>query len=327
MECEEYQQFIYLAHYGELDETALAALERHIESCPVCAAEKARVDKLFTAMDSRRTPEVDSEWLKSARNQMVAHLESTKKRPAAVYIDWKKLFGFVRTPAFVAAYSAVLMLAGIFLGNLKCNSTGAFLPSIEVGQMAADSEERDIRSILQEGNLRNVDLQELPGQQVQVTFRGTRDYQIMGSTEDKGIQDLLAYILLHESNTGLRLRSLETLAQQQDSLVQLLLQYSLLYDENSGVRLKAVRSLRNYPPTPQHKDAYLRALMTDTNDAVRIEAMEGLKDMVADEKVMEVLRIAAAKDSNDYVKLLARSALEDYKSGRPGKGTAIEDLR
>ena len=327
MECEEYQQLIYLAHYDELDEASLEALERHINSCSVCAAEKARADKLFAAMDSRRTPKVDSEWLKSARNQMVAHLESTKRKPAAVYIDWKKIFRFIRMPAFTVVYSAVLVLTGIFLGNLKCSSPGAFLPSIEVGQMAADSEEQDIRSILQEGNLRNMDLQELPDQQVQVTFQGTRDYQFMGSTEDKKIQELLAYIVLHESNTGLRLRSLETLAQQQDSLVQQLLLYSLLNDENSGVRLKAIRALRNYPQTPQHKDTYLRALMTDTNNAVRIEAMEGLKDMVADDKVMEVLRIAAAKDSNDYVRLLARSALEDFESGRPEKGIAIEDLR
>ena len=325
MNCEEYQELIYNACYEELDDSTQKSLQRHLQTCPKCAAEKARVDKLFNLIDSQRTPQVDSEWLKSARNLLVARLESTNEKPAPIYIDWKKIARFMQAPALRVAYSAALLIFGIFLGRLQCSAPGSIIPSIEVSQMAVAPPEQDIESILQEGNLRNLDFKQLPDQQVQVSFQGTRDYQIMGAPQDQQIQQVLAYILLHEPNTGLRMRSLETLSQQQDSLVQQLLLYSLLNDENPGVRLKAVRSLHNYPQNEQTKNAYLRALMTDTNNAVRIEAMEGLKTFVEDEKVAEVLRIAAVKDSNDYVKLLAKKALENLDD-KP-RGTAIESLR
>ncbi len=46
MDCEKYQELIYLALYGEIDEATKRALKKHLDRCPVCAAEQARAEKL-----------------------------------------------------------------------------------------------------------------------------------------------------------------------------------------------------------------------------------------------------------------------------------------
>ena len=331
MKCEKFQELILLDRYGEIDEAARRILNRHIDVCPICAAEKTRTDDIYDLLEKREEAEIDTEWLKSMRNQMIAHLQVSKRQKTAFTLDWNRLAGFFRTPALKFAYSAMLVVIGFSVGKFECQQDRSrILPQLRGGQMTAQSEQAmnqvDMETMLQEGKLRNVDLQEIDGEQIQVSFQGTKDYELVGSPEDKNIQEVLAYIMLHESNTGLRMQSLEKLSQQPDSLVQQLLIYSVLNDENDGVRLKAIRSLHTYPPSLPLRQAYMKALMTDVNSAVRIEAMEGLKRMVQDDQVRGILKIAAAKDENDYVKLLARSALNAYEEETVLQGTAIEDL-
>ncbi len=331
IKCEKYQELILLDRYGEIDEVSRRALNKHLAECPICAAEKVRTDDIFRILDKKEEAEIDPEWLKSMRNQMVAHLQVSKARAKTWSFDWDKIWGIMRSPALKFAYSAMLLVVGFGIGKFQCTGGGSIMPELHVGQMAGQNNQSarpvDMQSMLEDGKLRNVDLQELPDQQVQVSFQGTQDYQLVGTPEDKNIQEVLAYIMLHESNTGLRMRSLEQLSQQPDSLVQQLMIYSVLNDENEGVRLKAIRTLHNYPLSASLKQAYIRALMTDSNSAVRIEAMEGLRNMTADEQVRDILAIAAANDANDYVKLLAKNALDAYELNSGSGGMAIEKLK
>lgn len=332
MECEEYREHICLSLYGELSQSEENDLRAHLKRCPVCAAEYTEAEKLFNLMKKRRTLEIDPEWLKAARNQMLARLEAEAKDKPPVFIDWGRIFAFLRSPVLRFAYSAALVLAGFALGRFECRSTGApLMPGINLEQVAEapkgrDAQAEDIQSMMKEGKLRNVNLKQLPGQQLAVSFQGVRDYKIMGNTDDQVIKDLLGYILINEDNDGLRSRTVETLAGRSDSLIQQLLIYTLLNDNNPGVRLKAIKTLRNYPLTPQMRDVYMRVLMTDSNPAIRIEAMDGLNKAVNDEMVREVMRLSAAADSNEYVKLLARRSLDEYNVRALGKGTAIEEL-
>jgi HEAT repeat protein len=327
MNCEQYQELIYLAHYDELDEAAIRILKRHLESCPLCAVEKTRADNLYCLMDKKKSPQVDLEWLKSARNQLLARLQISQKRVHLVSIDWGLILRFFQHPAVRVAYSAIILVAGIFVGKFTCRSSTTLLPQIGVSKLAASDQRRDIVNLLQEGNVRNVDIKELPQQQVQVTFQGVKDYQVVGTAQDQNIQELLAYILLHESNDGLRLRALEAIAQKADSLAQNLLCYATINDDNPGIRLKAVRYLLNFPLTEQIQQVFMRALMTDNNSAVRIEAIEGLRKTTPNAQVLSVVNIAAAKDSNEYVKLLAKNALEKFQSQPVLQGEPIEKLK
>lgn len=328
MKCEKYQELILLDRYGEIDEASKRALIKHLEVCPICAAEKVRTDDIFNILDKKEEADIDPEWLKSMRNQMVAHLQVVKTRPQGLEINWRKLWNWMKSPAMKFAYSAALVAVGFGAGKFECRSGGSIMPQLNVGKSAdrAQIQQVDMAQMLQEGKLKNVDVQELPNEQVQVSFQGTQEFSLVGTPEDKNIQDVLAYVMLHESNTGLRMKSLEKLALQPDSLTEKLIAYAALNDNNEGVRLKAIRSLHNFPPSTSLKQAYMKALMTDSNSAVRIEAMEGLRRMAGDKQVMEVLTIAAANDDNDYVKLMAREALQNYQNN-PTRGVEIEKLK
>jgi hypothetical protein len=228
-------------------------------------------------------------------------------------------------------YSSALLVLGIVLGRFTCQS-GGVLPQIEINRSSMALSQAPVSELLREGYLQNVNLQELPDDKLQVSFRGGKDYEIVGDPQDQQIRELLAYILLNEKNDGMRMRSLEKLAQGSDTLAQNSLIYSLMNDENPGMRLKAIRSLHNFTPNSKTKMAYMKALMTDANPAVRIEAMTGLRKLILDEQVQNVVLIASQKDSNEYVKLLGREALESLRDktlpeNLQANDFPIEDLR
>ena len=328
MDCEKSRGIIYRQIYGDCAAEEIKLLNQHLTDCSRCRLESAQAKRLIEAMEAQELPEVDPEWLKSARNQLTAHLETAGKKPMVFSINWERIGRFMRLPAVQVAYTVVLLLVGVGIGKFECSSSPVTIPQIKTGQMAAaESEQENILQLLREGSLRNVDMEVLPDDEVQVSFQGTRDYQVRGRTEEKDIQELLAYILLNEKNDGLRMKTVETLSGRTDSLAAQMLLYSLLNDSNAGLRLKTIRSLRRFPTTPQLRDAYMKVLMTDDNPAVRIEAMEALREFIGEETVRDVVNISAAKDSNDFVKLLAKNALKNLQTEPQFRGTAIEQLR
>lgn len=331
MDCEKFREYIYLERYGEISDNARRAVAKHIEDCPSCAREKERIDKLFAAMDQRPAPEVDDEWLKGARNELIARIETTRRRGSIISVDWWKLRRFFLSPALRLAYAAVILIVGIVIGRVgfKPEDTAYQLVPSGVHQpkvmnLALSMLGTDIRSLLQEGSLDNIAFRQVAEGEVEVSFDAYKKIYLRGEPASREIQDVLAYIMLNNPNDGLRIRSMETLEEQSDSLVQKVMIYSLLNDGNPGVRLKAIRALKRYSTGEALRGAYLKVLMTDENPAVRIEAVDALGKIVAERQVREVLQIAAAKDSNEYIQLLARSALMDEESS---KGISIEDLK
>jgi hypothetical protein len=327
MDCEDYKELIYLSLYGEIDDKEKRDLERHIALCAVCATEMTRAKKLFEILNVKEEPLVESEWLKSARNQLLAHLQTTKKKPSSAFIEWDRIFSIFRLPILRVAYTTAMLAIGVFIGRFECSSPPQTVQPIKTGQMASEYRQSEIPELLKEGKLRNMDLNVLPDQQLQVSFQGTRDYELTGKHTDEYMKDILAYILLNEENDGLRMRTIETLSVQPDSMVKQMLIYSLLNDSNPGVRLKSIRSLRQGKADEQLRNVYMKVLMTDANSAVRIDAMEGLTGFVNLERVRDVITISAENDSNDYVRLLANDALEEKPDKPRLKGTAIEKLR
>ncbi|MBC8204207.1 MAG: HEAT repeat domain-containing protein [FCB group bacterium] len=322
MNCEQYQELIYLEKYGEISERAQRAAAKHIETCPVCAEAKVRIEKVFECLESVEMPQADPEWLKGARNELIAHLEATRKRNFVISVDWNALRRFFSIPALRPVYAAMVLIGGILIGRFAFAPQNGFIQQMPYQTSA--SPQLDIRGFLQDGNLHNIAFQQLSDQEVAVSFDAYQKVQLQGTPQNQDIQEILAYIMLTNPNGGMRIRTMKTLGNQPDSLVKHVMIYSLLHDENPGVRLKAIHMLKNYPPSANLRDALLKVLMTDDNPAVRIEAVEALSKIIQEKRVREVLRIAAAKDSNEYIQLLAKNALAAEKSTI---GTAIEDLK
>src|SRR5436305_1374857 len=103
--------------------------------------------------------------------------------------------------------------------------------------------------------------------------------------------------------------SVDLLTQQPNNQhVREALLYALRYDSNTGVRLKALDSLGPFVKDDvQVRDAVLESLMSDANPGVRIEALRLLVPVRADGSVRIVLQRLAAKDENRYIRSQART--------------------
>jgi hypothetical protein len=152
----------------------------------------------------------------------------------------------------------------------------------------------------------------VPGtDRVSIKYNTVSTQEAQGSLNDQQIQQLLLYAARNNYNSGVRVDSVDLLAQRTgDMQVREALMYALQTDTNPGVRLKSLGALGNYVKNDTNvRDAVLRALVNDTNSGVRIEALRLIEPVKADGSVRGVLMALAAKDQSTYIKSQARTML------------------
>jgi hypothetical protein len=152
----------------------------------------------------------------------------------------------------------------------------------------------------------------VPGtNEVSIKYNTVSTQETHGSLNDQQIQQLLLYAARNNYNSGVRVDSVDLLAQRSsDMQVREALIYALQNDTNPGVRLKSLDALGNYVKTDTNvRDAVLRALVNDGNTGVRIEALKLIEPVKADGSVRGVLMALAAKDQTTYIKSQARTML------------------
>jgi hypothetical protein len=152
----------------------------------------------------------------------------------------------------------------------------------------------------------------VPGtDQVSIKYNTVSTAEKQGSLNNQEIQQLLLYAARNNYNSGVRVDSVDLLAQRSsDQQVRDALIYALQNDTNPGVRLKSLDALGNYVKTDTNvRDAVLRALVNDTNSGVRIEALRLIEPVKADGSVRGVLMALASKDQSTYIKSQARTML------------------
>ncbi len=136
--------------------------------------------------------------------------------------------------------------------------------------------------------------------QISIKYNTVATQEAQGSLNDEKIQQLLLYAARNNYNTGVRVDSVDLLAQRSgDMQVREALMYALQNDTNPGVRLKSLDALGNYVKNDTNvRDAVLRALVNDGNSGVRIEALRLIEPVKADGSVRGVLMALAAKDQS-----------------------------
>ncbi len=147
--------------------------------------------------------------------------------------------------------------------------------------------------------------------QVSIKYNTVVPQEYRGALNDQQVQQLLLYAARNNYNTGVRVDSVDLLAQRSGDLqVREALMYALQNDTNPGVRLKSLDALGNYVKNDTNvRDAVLRALVNDENSGVRIEALRLIEPVKADGSVRGVLMALAAKDQSTYIKSQARTML------------------
>jgi len=309
MKCEWVRENIVLSVYGELADDARHELEQHVARCADCAAELKAEQEFHALLEQGRAGDPllgdpSPNLLAASRMRLQEGLETVKQgsffsRLAFDPANW------LLQMKFSPALAAVILIFG-FAGGL--GTAYKVLPHstndgriIDPPRPTPEAPVASISSIVQDPNTN----------QVSIKYNTVSTEEAQGPLNDQKIQQLLLFAARNNYNSGVRVDSVDLLAQRSGDLqVREALMYALQNDTNPGVRLKSLDALGNYVKNDTNvRDAVLRALVSDGNSGVRIEALRLIEPVKADGSVRGVLMALAAKDSSQYIKSQARTML------------------
>jgi hypothetical protein len=310
MKCEWVRENIVLHVYGELADDVRHELEQHVSRCADCAAElKAQQDFHALLLDERAGDPLLNDpppnLLASSRMRLQEALETAQQgtfwsRLPFDPVDW------LRQVRFSPALASAILIFGFAGGVGTAYKIYGAHPTTIAGTPIATPTPA-------EASISGIDsVTPLPGtDQVSIKYNTVSTQEAQGSLNDQKIQQLLLYAARNNYNSGVRVDSVDLLAQRSgDMQVREALIYALQNDTNPGVRLKSLAALGNYVKTDTNvRDAVLRALVNDTTPGVRIEALRLIEPVKADGSVRGVLMALAAKDQSTYIKSQARTML------------------
>lgn len=309
MNHRKYREWLELSFYDELSESERAELERHLIECEECRGFGEEATKLRAAVAHHRRLSMSHQLLMDARRQVRLALDEEAK-PSPL---WERII----EPIYRISFSGVAMLVvGFIAGYLTFAA-----PRIAAVVTGKDAAVADLDRDTQVMNVRFTDADASDGE-IEFTYDAVRPGRIKGKIDDPKVQNVLAQALINEKNPGVRLRSVNALAEQTEPLQSAELRQALLAamtsDPNPAVRKEALGLVQKLPFDQEIKDAVLYVLQHDDNAGVRIAAITSLdkfKDQVAlkDTEVLKVLKDKIQKDDNNYIRLIARNFLEESK--------------
>jgi hypothetical protein len=311
MKCEWVRENIVLQVYGELADDARHELEQHVVRCADCAAELKAEQEFHALLAQDRAADPTPNLVAASRMRLQEGLETAKQGSI-----WNRLAfdpaNWLRQVRFSPALASAILILGFAAGigatykiyEPRPTNTAATQNPVSTSNptaVPAEASITGISSIVQD-----------PGtNQISIKYNTVATQEAQGSLNDEKIQQLLLYAARNNYNTGVRVDSVDLLAQKSgDMQVREALMYALQNDTNPGVRLKSLSALANYVKNDTNvRDAVLRALVNDSNSGVRIEALRLIEPVKADGSVRGVLMALAAKDQSQYIKSQARTML------------------
>lgn len=307
MKCEWVRENIVLHVYGELADDARHELEQHIARCADCALELRAEQNFHELLSEERAEEPTPNLLASSRMRLQEALETA---PQGRW--WQRLAfdptHWLRQIRFSPALASAILILG-FAGGVGATYKLYGTPHVNTpGVQVADTTPPPVGV-----SIAGIDsITPVPGtDQVAIKYNTVSPAQYQGSLNDQQVQQLLLYAARNNFNSGVRVDSVDLLAQRSSDLqVREALIYALQNDTNPGVRLKSLDALGNYVKTDTNvRDAVLRALVNDSNQGIRIEALRLIEPVKADGSVRGVLMALASKDQSTYIKSQARTIL------------------
>ena len=308
MKCEWVRENIVLQVYGELADDARHELEQHVARCADCAAELKAEQAFHALLAQDRAEDPPPNLLAASRMRLQEALETAKQGTIWSRLTFDPAI-WLRQVRFSPALASAILILG-FAGGVTATyklygarptNTAAVTTTSNPSAVPSEASITGISSIVQQ-----------PGtNQISIKYNTISTQEAQGSLNDDKIQQLLLYAARNNYNTGVRVDSVDLLAQRTgDMQVRSALMYALQNDTNPGVRLKSLDALGNYVKDDTNvRDAVLRALVNDSNSGVRIEALRLIEPVKADGSVRGVLMALAAKDQSTYIKSQARTML------------------
>jgi len=301
MKCEWVQENILLHIYNELPDDARYELEQHVARCTDCAAELKAARQLHATLSQFPVQEPSPNLVTASRMRLQEELETTEQGGF-----WQRLVFdpgvWLRPIKLAPALTAAIFILG-FAGGIGATYQvmNGRSPVDLSPATPTESSIMGIQSISQQ-----------PGSsQISIRYNTVSTQEAQGSLNDQRIQQLLLFATRNNSNSGVRMDSVDLLTQApNDTRVREALLYALRYDSNPGVRLKAIEGLGSYVKNDVRvRDAVLEALVNDSNPGLRAQALILLEPVRADSSVRVVLQKLAENDQNLYIRTQARNVL------------------
>ena len=278
------------------------------------------------AIHSSKPSEADNRILANARQNLLRRIRSESEPVPIVtgfvnnirrffFDNYRLAFGGIVTFAFGIVIGYMLLVPRLSQKQAIEN------PIVAGNEVKADNLEKGNPQIsniqLNDSNLRNGE--------VAVTFDEVKPVKVTGQPNDPFIKKLLIASLLNESNPGVRLRSVNTIAQEvnkesfkPDTKIKVALITAMKTDGNPAVRREALNALIKYPFDNEIRDALLGVLSSDRNSGMRVASINALADLkqrgeVLDEQIRNVLNKKAENDNNNFIRIRAASILQEVR--------------
>jgi hypothetical protein len=300
MNCDWVKANITLYVYDEVADDSRYELEQHVARCGACAAELETMRAFRKSMSAAPQLEPTPNLLAASRMRLQEALETAEQ-----HRGWRLLdpMAWLRQMKFSPALAAALLIVGFAGGIGTAWRIVPRTPNLDraTAVQPAEASIAGIREITQ-----------VPGSdQVEIKYDTTVPQKLEGSLNDQRIQQLLLFAARNNYNPGVRQDSVNLLSLKPDEAhIRRTLESSLLYDTNPGVRLKALESLAPYVKEDTGvRDAILQALQNDTNPGVRAEAIHFLGPVRADGSVRLVLHKLASEDRSEFIRQQASRVL------------------
>lgn len=314
---------------GERPEGEWAWLEAHFAVCLSCAGDFARLERAWAALSESPAAVPSPAFLRTTEELLIAETarRGSPPLPSAPPSSVVSFRPRAERVASVLLRAAAILLAaggGFVLARMTSSAERVSPRAADripvVAQRTLDVSEA-LPDLSNRPRLANVAFRPAdPAGRVGVSFDVTTRYTVVGRPDQKGIADLLVYLMSGAAETeGARGQAIDLVSQNTKTgaaaspEVVAVLAETLKRDRNPGVRKKAIEALVKLPPNEATRDALILALRTDENPAVRIVAVEGLARIataVKDATALDALRAKAGDErENGYVRVQAAQAL------------------
>ena len=317
MICENAQQNMILAQYGELPDELQFPLEQHIAGCEDCRREWKALQALDEELALMPLTEPSPNLLAASRMRLDEMLDEMPARSVRA----RFLTNFFRWMSMMQSAPALMTLLvglGFLSGNFLTRYQVAHAPK-QPGIVILSNGNGPIASVSGIIPTPNSDI-------VQVKYNRMVPESVEGSLDNPQIRQLLMLGTKLATNNNVHADSVAMLAgyclaghscddasstdgSHGDIRTELL--RTLRYDKSPTVRMKALEGLQPYVGQDRNvRDAVLVSLMEDSNEGVRSRAISVLGPVQADSSVRQVLRTVSAQDANPAVRNASFQALQ-----------------
>lgn len=347
MTCDQAQENIALAVYGELPDEERHLLTQHLLKCEACRAEYAAMEELRRAMSPQTQEELSANLLAHARLSLDEALDAVPQGGLSARMGRRFRLGLVRLSGAPVMASALLVFGlaaggygGYMISAHKVHDQRSkmilkALPIRPVPVAIADGsvESASARhkadapnepndslmidtSAAQIANVSQI-LSTPDSDRVEIRFNRLVPESISGKVSDPYIRRLLLLGVVAPQNQMVRDASVDLIAREcatgrcKQGPDRRALMEALRYDGNPGIRLDALAGLQPYITSDVHvRNAVLDAMLHDADPVVRMQAIELVAPIEADSSVRQVLHTVAAQDENPRIRDVSEQVLQ-----------------